>query len=205
MSAEFNLGAAMAGGNASPDRPKPDNEFYPTPVEAIDALMQRQGGSIRRYWQVWDPCAGKGDLAHALEHYRLKIVGTDLVDRGYGQGSLDFLQWKGAPPSKAIVTNPPFSLASKFALQARALGVDYVAFLLKSNFWNAEDRTSLWEIFPPSIIYALTFRLDFLNLGNPTMDCMWVIWDARHTGETVFRRMGRAPARGQFNLLGDSK
>ena len=37
---EFNLGAAMAGGNRNAARAKPDNEFHPTPVEAVDALIR---------------------------------------------------------------------------------------------------------------------------------------------------------------------
>jgi hypothetical protein len=205
VSGEFNLGAAMAGGNANPKREKPDNEFHPTPVEAIDALMAREGGNLRRYYKIWEPCCGNGAAAHALEFYKFQVIGTDLVNRGYGTGSLDFLKWQGPPPSKAIVTNPPFSLAVEFALQAKALGVEYMAFLHKATFWNALDRDRLWSAWQPAIVYALTFRLDFENLGSPTMDCMWIIWDVRHHGETWFRRMAKAPARGQFNLLGDSK
>jgi hypothetical protein len=203
----FNLGAAMAGGNASAKREKPDNEFYATPVEAVDALMHsREGGSIRRYWKIWEPCCGTGSVGKALEFYKLKIHASDLVDRGYGMASLDFLQYQGAPPSKAIITNPPFSLAEAFLLQARSLGVEYVAFLLKSTFWHAGDRGRLWKIWQPSIVYPLTFRLDFLNLGRPTMECSWFIWDVRHTGpETFYRRMDAAPMRGQLNLLGNDR
>ena len=41
--AEFNLGAAMVGGNRSAAREKPDNEFHPTPAEAVDAQRWHVG------------------------------------------------------------------------------------------------------------------------------------------------------------------
>jgi hypothetical protein len=204
-SSEFNLGTAMAGGNRNAARPKPDNEFHPTPVEAVDALMEREGGALRRYWKIWEPCCGNGAAAKALEFYKFDIVGTDLVDRGYGTGSLDFLKWQGEPAAKAIVTNPPFSLAVEFAMQAKALGVEYVAFLHKATFWHAADRDRLWAAWQPARIYALTFRLDFENLGSPTMECIWIIWDRKHSGETQYRRMSKAPPRGQLNMLGDGR
>ena len=200
--AEFNLGAAMVGGNRSAQREKPNNEFHPTPAEAVDALMAREGGSIRRYWKIWEPCCGNGSIARVLERYRLQVAATDLVDRGYGQGSLDFLTWSDPAPSKAIVTNPPFSLAAEFVLKARELGVEYIAMLHKATWWHAAERDRLWDIWRPSIVYARTFRLDFEDLGGPTMECAWFIWDVRHTGETIYRRMGRAPDARQGNLLG---
>jgi len=203
---EFSLGAAMAGGNANKDRAKPDNEFFPTPVEAIDALMEHEGGALRRYERIWEPCCGNGQSARALEFYRFEVIGTDLIDRGYGTGSLDFLQWEGTPPAKAIVSNFPFSLALEFVLKAKSLGIEYMAVLHKTTYWNATDRDRLWAIWQPARRYSLTFRLDFLGLGGGTMDCDWYVWDIAHTHpESFWRRMGKPPARGQFNLLGDGR
>jgi hypothetical protein len=63
-----------------------------------------------------------------LQRHGREVVSTDLVDRGYGHGGLDFLAQRTVLAG-AIVTNPPFSRAEAFLRHAAELGVEYVAFL----------------------------------------------------------------------------
>jgi hypothetical protein len=42
--------------------------------------------------------------------------------------------------SKAVVTNPPYRIATKFIRHALSLGVEYLALLLKADFLNAQER-----------------------------------------------------------------
>ena len=78
-----------------------------------------------------------------------------------------------------IITNPPFALAEEFIRKAASLGKPF-AFLVKSQFWHAKRRLSLFDEFPPSYILPLTWRPDFFfkddHGGSPLMDVMWCVW-----------------------------
>jgi hypothetical protein len=107
-----------------------------------------------------------------------------LINRGYGIGEVDFIN--SPPPSSditAIVTNPPFNLAEQFIRHAILdLQIPYCALLLKATYWHAKSRISLFKECPPAVIYPLTWRLDFMNRGRPTMECSWIVWDRSRVG-----------------------
>ena len=90
---------------------------------------------------VWDPCCGNGDIAIVLQRRCREVVSTDLIDRGCGQGGLDFLLQRTAL-ARAIVTNPPFKRAEAFLRHAAELGIEYVAFLHKAHWLNAADESA---------------------------------------------------------------
>lgn len=173
----MNLGAAIAGGNGQ----RRDKDFYPTPDEATLALLHA--------WQfgnwVWEPACGDGAVARVLEARGITTESTDLVDRGYGVGGVDFLneQVLRAPE---IITNPPFRQAEAFIRHAWSLRPDTFAFLLKMTFWNAACRLPLFTDCPPAAVFPLSWRLDFTGGGSPTMDCAWVVWQPNKHWETTY-------------------
>ena len=67
-----------------------------------------------------DPCCGSGDIAIVLERAGRKVVSTDLVDRGYSCGGIDFLRQE-TPLAAAIVTNPLFKHAEAMLRHAVAI------------------------------------------------------------------------------------
>jgi hypothetical protein len=190
-----NLGVAMVGGHGKREK----DDFYPTPREAVDALLESTVvGHLRK---VWEPACGDGAISKVLESRGIQVVSTDIVDRGYGQGGVDFLETNHlfAP---AIITNPPFKLAEQFIHHSLALGAETVAMLLKATFWNAASRLALYREHQPAVVLPLTWRLDFTGGGAPTMDCMWVVWGAGWTlGTTRFVPLAKAAPR--FDLLAE--
>jgi len=165
----LNLGAAMAGGNGRNHHP---DDFYPTPFDAVEALLAETGQFMGR--TVHEPACGDGAISRVLELHGYDVISTDLIYRGYGLGGMDFLAH--APVADTIVTNPPFKYAAEFVRHAMAHKPRYLALLLKSNFWNARIRLPLFNIAPPRQILPLTWRLDFTGGGAPTMDCTWFVW-----------------------------
>src|SRR5687768_6045397 len=82
-----------------------DKDFYPTPGWVTEALLRR----VRLPKGIWEPCCGDGAMAQVLEAHGHRVVGTDLVDRGYGEAGRDFLAETQLPDGvTAIVTNPPY-------------------------------------------------------------------------------------------------
>lgn len=179
MSNANNIGAAMAGGNGK----RRANDFYPTPFHATEALLLEADEHIGPL--VHEPACGDGAMARVIELYGRTVIASDLVDRGYGQPNLDFLEH--GPMAPAVITNPPFNLAAEFietALSADYL--DFAAFLLKATFFNAGKRVPLAWRQPPSMILPVAWRIDFTGGGSPTMDCAWFVWIRNFEGQ-VFK------------------
>lgn len=149
-----------------------EHDFYPTPDEATHALLPFIADFPET---IWEPACGDGAIARILAQ-RGQVIGTDLVDRGYGKGGVDFLATT-KPLAKAMVTNPPFGkLAEQFFVHAEYLGIPYIAMLFNVNFWHAAKRINLWRRRPPSAVLALTWRLDFTGSDSPYFNCVWVVW-----------------------------
>ncbi len=170
------LGSMMAGGNSATGRVEDD--FYPTPPEATEALMQVIAGTLDKSWTIHEPCCGDGAMAKVIAGHGFKVESTDIKPRGFGEEA-DYRELI-MPQGQAVITNPPFTLAPDLITHALWIWeVDFLALLLKSTFFHAADRTSLFNRFRPSLIMPLPWRLDFQNRGRPTMECSWFIWDRR--------------------------
>lgn len=144
---------------------------------------------------IWEPAVGEGDMLETIRACGYgESFGTDIL---YG---LDFLEAPDTPDIHFgfdwIITNPPFARAEEFIRKAASLGKPF-AFLVKSQFWHAKRRLSLFDEFPPSYILPLTWRPDFFfkdgHGGSPLMDVMWCVWLMPHIKgtQTVYRPLER--------------
>jgi hypothetical protein len=62
---------------------------------------------------IWEPACGDGSISKELEAAGYAVHSTDLIDRGYGTGGVDFLlDYRTSADN--IVTNPPFKFAEEF-------------------------------------------------------------------------------------------
>lgn len=161
-------------------------DFYPTPPDVTEALMQFLQLPSGQF--IWEPACGDGAMSRVIERHGHNVLSTDLrEDGGYGIGGEDFLTFNsasetGIPYSAVyndwIITNPPFNLAEAFIRKALSITPN-VAMLLKSQYWHAAGRLPLFRDHPPSDILALTWRPAFLESErgrSPLMDVIWVVW-----------------------------
>lgn len=169
----------MPGGKEA-GRTRRKDDFYPTPPEGFECFLRAEGDILRGFGTVWENACGDGVGCRVMQAHGLQTVATDLIDRGYGQGSRDFLT-ESERLANAIATNPPYKarLPERFVRHARTLGVAYIALLLKADYWNAQGRTGFWAELPPRRIYPISFRLDFTGEGGGPMNCSWNVWDWR--------------------------
>lgn len=173
-------GSVIIGGPGS--RPRHEADFYSTPWECTQALIDAEGDALRSYREIWEPACGSGAMSRVLKAAGFSIISTDLRDTSYGEGGKNFLDTTQATAA-AIVTNPPFSLAARFVSHALgALKVRYLALILKSTYWHAAKRIPLIETHPPSRIFPMGWRPDFDGRGAPTMDLIWCVWDTSAFG-----------------------
>lgn len=172
----------LTGGNTKNTRKESD--FYPTPPEVTHALMEflYEKNHINALDAVWECACGNGVMAKVINEYVMDVFSSDIEDRGFGVGGVDFLKPLDTAEYDWIITNPPFSKASEFITQALNQ-CDKVAMLFKSQYWHAKTRLDLFREHPPSYVLPLTWRPDFLNgaRGNrPTMECLWTVWLPDH-------------------------
>ena len=195
------LGRAMAGGGDKVKRQP--NDFYPTPPAVTRALLRVEGSCLQNIapGPVWEPCGRGGAILKVLAEAGFETLGSDIVaDPANGVVQQDLLACRRALGRKAV-TNPPFVIAAEIiAVLLETLQVDYLALLVKSQFWHADERSALFRRHRPARIWALTWRPDFMALGAPTMECQWVVWQRGWTSGTQYDLLPREAA-GQGDLL----
>lgn len=178
------------------------NEYYPTPPAATRALLAAEqfDGSI------WEPACGEGWMAKELTDAGYFVIATDLIDYGFGQAHMDFLQAE-RPMAKHIVTNPPYGrgLADRFLRQALAMIEQTggrVAMLLNLSSLCHPNRHESFIRRPPTVIYALDECICYPN-GIPNEQIRrankhryyWGVWDAVPATETRMRWLTTRPYR----------
>ena len=165
-----NIGVLMSGHRHGKDRDQHD--FQATPPNVTMAFLNHYRDLLSPV--IWEPCCGDGAMAQLLPG---TVISTDLIHRGYGMGGVDFLKCpRPVKKSFDIITNPPFKHAEAIIRHAHAVGARMTALFLPARYWNVSSRLQLWRDHPPKANHPLTFRPDFTGAGNPTMDCMWVVW-----------------------------
>ena len=180
-----------AGGRLHPNRAP--YEFYPTPPEAVRALL-----SVETFdGDIWEPACGDGAISKVLTDTGHRVISTDLIDRDYGIGGIDFLQERAAR-AKHIVTNPPYGrgLADKFVGRAlmltRQTGGTVVMLLNLASLCHP-TRHAKFVHTPPAAIYALDELVCYPN-GKPSeaiastrsQRYCWVVWKPGHSGRPQF-------------------
>lgn len=175
-------------------RKREKDDFYRTPVGA-DEITALLAGERERFvsWptKIWEPFCGDGAISTPLKRQGFDVVETDLVDRGVGMSRCDFLLER-EPLADAVISNPPFKLATDIITHACDIGIEKMALLLKADFLNCNDRYQLFHhAWQPARIYALAWRPDFTGGGASPMTCSWFVWDGKpkYTETTVVRRI----------------
>lgn len=177
-------GYQIAG--TSLNRKRVDNDFYATPEKATEALMaaEKFDGAI------WECACGDGAMVKVLLKYN-PVVATDLVNRGYGNGEVDFLTTNQIVEN--VVTNPPFNLFQEFAEHALKIAQKKVALFGKLQALEGQRRATFMQNSPLKTVYVFKKRVNPLRngsavdeKGNPwssTMAFAWFVWEIDYQGK----------------------
>jgi hypothetical protein len=117
------------------------DDVYETPPEAVHALLKVEALPHN----IWECACGPGSIVEVLREAGHEVYATDLVDYGCpdSKSRIDFLmEW--APYAGAIVTNPPYKLASQFVAHAITL-CPRVIMLLRLAFLESRRRSDLLD------------------------------------------------------------
>lgn len=176
---------AMLG---EPQFARVENDFYPTPVEFVDCLTHFLDLRMR---VVWEPACGEGHISKRLLCSAAAVISTDLIDRGFGRGGIDFLKaGRMAGTATDIVTNPPYGdLSDEFVAAALELTapVDGVVALFMRNEWDCgvKRMNSFMNhpAFAMKIVVTKRPRWIEGSKGSPRHSYAWYVWDWRTVGQ----------------------
>lgn len=164
-----------------------ENDFYATDPVAMKLLLEIENISHN----VWECACGEGHLAKVLVEKGYEVKATDLIDRGYGLGGVDFLKEKETFNGD-IITNPPYRYAQEFvehALELVPIGSKVIMFL-KVQFLEGKKRRELYDKYPPKRVWVSSSRLQCGKNGvfsGSMVAYAWYVWEKGYQGSTTLK------------------
>lgn len=179
----------LTGGHNYSDYDREKHDFYATDPKAIDMLF----GVEQFNKNIWECACGQGHLSKRMKSYGKQVTSTDLIDRGFGNGGVDFLSCAEKFDGD-IITNPPYKYAEDFIFKALELTKNKVAMLLRIQFLEGIKRyDTLFTKKPPKVLYVFSSRIgcamdgEFGSHSNTAVCYAWFVWEKDYTGETIIR------------------
>lgn len=184
------------GASNHTEKERETDDFYATDPVAIDLLCDYPYVELPQ--GVWEPSCGSGCLSERLRQRGYHVVSTDLIDRGYGLGGVNFFEQKEMPEGcTAIVTNPPYKYATEYVLHAlRLLPTDgLLCLFLKTTFAEGKERYQrIFGVTPPALVLQCSERVlcaknaDFDGMiagGGSAVSYAWWVWRKGWSGQTT--------------------
>lgn len=162
-------------------------DFFPTPKWATHALVDNEVFT----GDIWECACGDGSMSDVLETTGNKVISSDLYDRGYGEGGVDFLTSR--TKVRNIVTNPPYNAAEGFVRKGLELSDGKFALLLRLAFLEGKNRQhTIFTKCPPARVWVFSERITFypagaVQKGSGTTAYAWFVWDQESTSNTELR------------------
>lgn len=176
------------GASSHSKEERQQEDYYATDPKAVEMLLELENFQH----SILEPACGEGHISKVLTEHGHKVVSSDLVNRGFGIGNIDFLnclleEWIGD-----IITNPPYSLAKEFVEKSMEVISDgsKVAMFLKLQFLEGQARKELFKKYPPRTVYVSSARLKCLKNGeddgsSSAVAYCWFIWVKGFKGKTT--------------------
>lgn len=169
-----------------------DKDFYQTPSHATESLLGRE----RFDGNIWEPACGSGAISNILLDRGYNVASSDIVNRGYGFCPVDFLTFTDgwariglvSNPDN-IITNPPFSDGTDFALHALTLARKKVVLFGKLSFLEGKTRgKKLFSQRKLARVWVFSERVGFnkgdqvKGKGGGMLAFAWFVFDQEHNG-----------------------
>ena len=184
------LFAALGASNHT-DAERESHDYYATDPAALEALMKHKDLPP----VVYECACGAGHLSRVLEAHGHKVYSTDLIDRGYGEGGIDFLQVQNVPKGcKCILTNPPYKYTGEFIAHAMDIlpeGGEAI-YLLNVNILAGKDRfRRFYSKGLLSDVYLFVKRIKcaknglFADSQSSAVNYAWFVFRKGYNGSTL--------------------
>lgn len=155
----------MLGVSKDGSSEREQHDFYATEPKATFALIENfLKHTYAKHYRVWEPACGMGNISEVLIADGYDVVSTDLIDRGFGKGGVDFLKQDTVPDGvRTIITNPPYRHTNEFIKHAHKIlpYQSYLCLLLNINQLAGKQRYN--EIYKriKEYIFVIFFFMEF--------------------------------------------
>lgn len=157
------------------------NDWYREPSWLVDALLDVEAFE----GPILDPACGGGTIPARCLARGLPVIGTDIVDRGFGERQNFFVR---TAPVDNIICNPPFNLAQRFVEHALTLVRRKVAVVQRLAFLEGQKRRTMFVRTPLARIWVSSRRAS-MPPGQLAQEgrggaiaYAWFVWDHAHVG-----------------------
>ena len=169
-------GSIFTGGATQTHGKRQGEDYYATPPTTTKLFLD--SFDLSKFKNILEPSCGGGYMAEVIKEYypNANIDCTDLIDRGYGQGGIDFLNHNFDKQYDLVITNPPFKLAKEFIEKALEVSNDTVIMLAKIQLLESEDRKDFLKNSCLKYIYGHSKRQSCWKNGdsiNPNTGKQW--------------------------------
>ncbi len=181
-------------------RLRAEDEWYVEPSWSVAALATVENLAHK----VYDPACGGGTIPRTLSALGHEVIGTDLVDRGYGQ-VVDFLTATPRDLDADIVCNPPYLRGEgTIAFINRAVSANYrkACFIVNESFLFSRRRKALFEAWPLARIWFLSDRPSMppgallasgeVEAKGGTANYSWLVFMPHHDGPPTCGWVGKS-------------
>lgn len=167
----------------APIHDRPADDWYCDPVWCTELLLENE---IFAGGQIWDPCAGGGNVISACQKAGLWALGTDLAPKAPHIIELDFMS-DHRHSAANIAFNPPYKHAEAFIRRALDLATHKVAALVQQQFPFSQGRHKLFTETPIARLYYLSTRPSMppgrllqageIEARGGKTNYLWMVWD----------------------------
>lgn len=183
------------------DKPRNENDFYPTPPFAVKALLDAED---LNFWYgkrpvIWEPACGKGYMVEEMRRLGYTVRASDLF---YYDALVDYTachDFLESTPEMfegvdAVITNPPYgkNMAEKFARHSIEQH-RYTAVLCRTMFLESQRRLKFFREHPPARVYQFSGRFSCIESRLKTeplggmVAYAWFVWDPGVKGTTQLK------------------
>ena len=147
---------SQLGASSHTEHDRMENDYYATEPKAVELLMDEE----KFEGSIWENCCEAGHLSKPMEARGYTVVSTDLIDRGFGQGGIDFFECTESLGDN-IVTNPPYKFAKEWVVHSLKLlnPGKKLALFLPIQFFETQERYPIFKNTPPKTVYMAVKRL----------------------------------------------
>jgi len=187
-------GTSLVGGSVNHERA--ENDFYATDPKSVLSLLKLEDFNDGT---ILEPCCGQGHISKILkENTNSNVYSSDLINRGYGNETIDFFKTNENIKYDYVITNPPFKLAKEFISKSLKITNKKVAMFLKIQFLEGQSRKEWLQKSPLKTVYVFSKRQNIWTNGeniNPntgkkwanTMCFCWFVWEIGYSGEPTIK------------------
>lgn len=178
-------------------------DYYSTPTNEVLNILNTLDIDFSNQ-SILEPCIGGGHMAEGINEYlaargcsNVKLIGSDIQDRGYQNGNWQLGYGKDYdffsdeyPNDKVdwIIMNPPYSVIEPFMIRSLEIAEKGIIMLARLQILEGSNRyENVLKDNPPTDVYVYVDRIQCWKNGiKPTgtsaQAYAWVVWDNERKG-----------------------